>query len=46
MTKTAETMWNKCIGDVKDTSAYNCLIILMTWIDELLDRIDELEEED
>ena len=43
--RTAQTTWNMNIGEVKDTSVYNCLIILMTWIDELTVAIMDLQDE-
>ena len=42
--RTSQDMWNKCIDEVKDANVYNCLIILMTWIDELTLEIMDLQE--
>ena len=43
--RTGQEMWNRCIGNVKDTNVYNCLIIIMTWVDELTVRIMDLEDD-
>ena len=43
--RTGQEMWNRCIGEVKDTNVYNCLILLMTWVDEVTVRIMDLEND-
>ena len=37
-------MWADNIGNVKDTYAYNCLIILMEWIKDLYDVLDDIRK--